>query len=261
MELKLPFLLDENPKLLIVDGAGTLFDPDSKIPIYALQSAFFDEGFELDLTTINKYMGVNKIEHIRLISKDPLVEKQALEKGRDFLNENDVNEIYVKFKKYIEIYSQKTEEIEGVKEALFSLKKYKIPVVMTTGYDVRTVEIIKEKLPWLNEVLTATFTSNDVKKGRPYPFMLFRAMELCTIINSSYAVKVGDTKVDMQEADNAQMPGIIVTSGILNSKEEAEKVNQELGRKHLILSDLRETISYIIEGTLKERILSLCNDN
>ncbi len=60
-------------KLLIVDGAGTLFDPKSIVPAYAFQDSFSQAGYDVPLETIVKFMGREKKEHIRLILKEPEV--------------------------------------------------------------------------------------------------------------------------------------------------------------------------------------------
>ena len=134
--------------------------------------------------------------------------------------------------------AQKTKEIDGVKDAAYRLKDAGIPLVMTTGYFRNMVDATRKKLPWLDDVLLASFTSSDVKAGRPAPYLIYRAMEAALVENPAYAVNAGDT----ESADNAFMPGITVTSGSLN-KENAIKLNETLGREHLVLPSLVEIIN------------------
>jgi phosphoglycolate phosphatase-like HAD superfamily hydrolase len=120
---------------------------------------------------------------------------------------------------------------------------------MTTGYDRRMVNETSKKLPWLSDVLLASFTSNDVKKGRPAPYLIFHSMEAAGVENPAYAVKVGDTEVDMGAPDNAHMPGIIVLTGSLK-EESTEKVDETLNRKHLVLPSLEDVVDYAINDEL-----------
>ena len=79
-------------------------------------------------------------------------------------------------------------------------------------------------------------------------------MECARVENPVHAVNVGDTKVDMKTSDNAYMPGVLVITGSIPNNETAEAVNDETGRKHLIVSSLVNIITYILDGTLSDRI-------
>jgi len=266
MSIKPVYELIGQPKLLIVDGAGTLFDPGSIVPVYGFQSGFKEYtpkdsnkkfGFEPDFDLVRKYMGRNKLEHVKLLLQEPVVRQAFLERyGKEPTNE-DAEGIYFSFKEQLYPAAAKTEEIPRVKEATYTSREAGIPLIMTTGYDRRMVDETKKVLPWLDDVLKASFTSSDVKKGRPYPFMLYRAMESEDVINPAYAIKAGDTKVDMEASDNACMPGIIVLSGSIKNKKEAEQINEEIGRRHLVLSSLVDVINYTLDGTLVDRIKEL----
>ncbi len=84
--------------------------------------------------------------------------------------------------------------------------------------------------------------------------MIYRALELAEVDNPAYGVKVGDTKVDMEAADNAHMPGVLVTTGTLPDKEAAEAVNEQIGREHLIVASLVNVIEFTLDETLSDRI-------
>jgi beta-phosphoglucomutase-like phosphatase (HAD superfamily) len=63
MTLEPAYELAGKPELLIVDGAGTLFDPGSIVPAYAFQAAFKERGIEVDFDNVMRYMGRPKREH------------------------------------------------------------------------------------------------------------------------------------------------------------------------------------------------------
>ncbi len=265
--LRSAYELEGKPKLLVVDGAGTLFDPGSVVPAYAFQGSFKnalnDDGnpycIDVDFSTIMKWMGRDKLEHVKLLLKEPEVLEQFLRKNNRNPTDEDAKRFYNSFTEQLYPSAAKTEEIVGVKEAAYKLKDAGIPMVMTTGYDRRMVDETRKKLGWLDDVLLASFTASDVKKGRPAPYLIYHAMEKAGVDNPPYVVNVGDTKVDTESADNAHMPGIIVTSGSITNREEAEKVNREIGKKHLILPSLVEIVDCTLDGTLADRIKELNN--
>lgn len=262
--MKPAYTLSGKPKLVVVDGAGTLFDPGSVVPVFGFQSGFREYkpvnyppfGYEPDFSLVMKYMGRAKLEHIKLLLREPAVRDAFLGAYDREPTEVDAHGIYESFKSQLYPAAARTEEIAGVKEAAFQLKEARIPLVMTTGYDRRMVEETRKRLPWLDEVLLASFTASDVKKARPAPFMIYRAMEAALVENPAYAVNAGDTEVDTESADNAGMPGITVASGSLRDME-ARKLDEILGRRHLVVPSLIEIVNYTLDGTIAERINNL----
>ncbi|NOQ55615.1 MAG: HAD hydrolase-like protein [Nanohaloarchaea archaeon] len=259
MAQKSAYELKGTPQLIIADGAGTLFDPKSIVPAYAFERTFLEEGIDTDIPTICLYMGMEKIKHIELLLKKSAVLEQFKEKYERTPDKEDIDRFYSIFQNQLYPSAEETEEIEGVKEAAYRLKDAGIPLIMTTGYDRKMVDKTRKKLPWLDEVLTASFTSSDVEQGRPAPDMICLAMNEAGIETPAYAVKVGDTKVDVEASDNASMPGIIVLSGSIETRDDAEKTNAEIGREHLILPSFIDVVNYTIDGTLPDKIKKLNN--
>ena len=257
--MKPAYELQGKPKLLVVDGAGTLFDPGSVAPAYAFQHSFkHNLGLDIEFGIIMRYMGMDKREHVRkLFREDKDVPPLFLRAHHREPTVQDEELVYNGFKEGLyATVKDNTKEIEGAKEAAYKLKATGIPLVMTTGYDRKTVDLIREKLTWLDDVLLTSVTASDVKKGRPAPYLIFHAMEVAGVENVAYAVNVGDTEVDTGSADNAYMPGITVTSGSLNGAD-AIKLNETLGRKHLVLPSLVDVINFTLNGTLGDKIREL----
>ncbi len=260
------FRLAGKPQLLIVDGGGTLFDPGSVVPIIPFQESFQNAlaedgkpyGIIVKSDIVMKYMGRSKLEHIKTIFENPEIIEQFEKRFRRAPSNNDYHRIYEVFKEKLYPSASRNEEIPGVKEAAYKLKERRIPMVMTTGYDRRMIDRIRRTLPWLDDVLFDSIAATDIKKlrGRPAPFMIYRALESAGVENPAYALNVGDTEYDTLSADNASMPSIIVTSGVLKTRQEAEDINSKIGRKHLILDSLADAINFTLDGTLADRIKS-----
>jgi len=258
MDLKPAYELEGKPKLLIVDGAGTLFDPGSVVPAYAFQAAFLEKGIEVEFDTVMKYMGIAKRVHITHLLNEPEVLKQFRNKFDNRTpNDEDIDAFYASFKGQLYPSAKKSEEIPGAREAADKLKNFGIPLVMTTGYDRKTVDLIRGKFGWLDDVLTGSFTSTEVKEGRPSPDLIYRAMESVGVKNPAYALKVGDTQVDVEASDNAHMPGALVLTGSIKDREKARAKNEALGRDHLVEPTLADIIDYTIDGTIVDRISAL----
>ena len=252
--LEKAFQLKTEPKLLISDGAGTFFDPGSMLPAIAFQQAFDKMGYPVSMPTIQKYMGRQKLEHINLILQEPDVFERFLKLNNRRPDENDLIAIYNGFKEELYVSAVRTAEIPGVKEQAYLMKEAGIPIIITTGYDRRMVDETRKAMPWLDEVISHYITSNDVMVSRPAPFMIYQAMEFAKVDNPAKAVKVGDTKVDVEAADNACMPGITVTSGSV-SHAQAVEINEMTGRDHLIVENLADVMSAVLDGSLQDRIL------
>lgn len=179
-------------ELVVVDGAGTLFDPGSMMPVKAFKQAFLKSGLEVAEDLIKLYMGSNKLEHITNILTDINADINMAE------------EIYMLFKESLLDLAPQTEEIPGVKEAVMSWKEKGMLVAMTTGYSRDIVSAISEKLTWVGDVLDCAVTSDDVSVGRPYPFMIYTAMHELKILSPDYVTKIGDTELDFAEGHNAK---------------------------------------------------------
>lgn len=253
-------------ELFIPDGAGTIFDPSSKVPAYAFQNAFKAEPYGLDvrLPLIEKYMGMSKRDHIQRLLGEQTILSQFEEKFRRNPGIKDVDALYESFKQMLYTAATGTEEISDVKDALLRLKERKIKIIMTTGYDGRMVEETIKKLPWLRDALDGYVTSDkDVfgcseviskKEGRPFPYMIYHAMEMAKVETPSHVIVADDTIVGLQAADNASTPGIGVLTGSVKSREEYE---QKLDRKHLVVDSVADVVKLIESGEIVDAIKNL----
>ncbi len=124
-------------------------------------------------------------------------------------------------------------EKEGVSETFELLKKNNIKIAVDTGFDRLITDALLERLGWIkNKRIDFSVTSDEVVQGRPFPDMIFRAMEYCKIRDARLVAKVGDTPVDLQEGDAAGCGLVIgVTTGAFT-----RDVLEREKHTHLILS-------------------------
>ena len=77
-----------------------------------------------------------------------------------------------------------------------------IKIGLNTGYPATFQKTIINHFS-LNSCIDAHISSEKVKWGRPYPYMIYRLMEECEISNIKQVAKIGDTSNDMLEGRNA----------------------------------------------------------
>ena len=90
-------------------------------------------------------------------------------------------------------------------------------------------QLLINALHW-GDIPDALVCGDDVKAGRPAPYMIFRAMELTNVVNVRELLVVGDTVSDLQSAHNA---GAAMGVAVLNGAHKREVLKRE-PHTHLI---------------------------
>jgi HAD superfamily hydrolase (TIGR01509 family) len=108
------------------------------------------------------------------------------------------------------------------KETLAELKKTMKLAVLTNAHKAMAEDILKTA--GINEFFDCIIGENNVEKGKPYPDMIFKALE-CLNLEKEDAVLVGDGLVDKEAAKNA---GIRFIGMRLEAKERIENIEELL---------------------------------
>jgi phosphonatase-like hydrolase len=127
---------------------------------------------------------------------------------------------------------------EGCVETLTWLRDQGIAVALTTGFYRKVTDIILEKLGWLNglallpdggrlntdpnALIRVSLASDEVERGRPYPFLIEQAMQLLNVENARLVVNVGDTPSDLLSARAA---GCRLNVGLTNGTHSREQLD------------------------------------
>jgi phosphonatase-like hydrolase len=98
-----------------------------------------------------------------------------------------------------------------------------IKVALNTGFDRAITEIILESLGWQKHTFDAVVCGEDVPRGRPAPYMIFRAMEAATVISVHRVACVGDTALDLQAGWNAAVHWNIGVLSGAHGREQLER--------------------------------------
>lgn len=229
-----------NVELIIFDIAGTTVADHGEVAA-SFKSALSGFGYEVPVEKINPLMGYKKTEAIEKILEE-------FESDKEVINEKYIDEIHKKFESIMIEFYKSTDQLEPLpyaEELFIYLHKKGIKVALDTGFSKEITEIIIDKLGWLKDSKIDTYTcSNEVARGRPFPYMIQKIMRDLEISDASKVIKVGDTEVDINEGFNANCRySIGVTTGAF-TEDELKPYNPSY-----IIHSLEELIP-ILEKTL-----------
>ena len=198
---------------IIFDWAGTTVDYGCFAPVKAFIEAFEQFGITPTLEEVRKPMGMLKIDHVRtMLSMDRISGLWEEKQGRKW-TEQDVQRVYeLSESKILEIVHNYAEPKPYVVETVKKLREMGLKIGSTTGYTDEMMALVVPKAAELGYSPDCWFSPDSTnKKGRPYPYMIFRNMEKLELKDVSRVMKVGDTVSDILEGKNAGL----VTVGIL----------------------------------------------
>ena len=187
-----------NIELVVFDMAGTTIADNGEIAA-AFQTALKHFGYDVPIDAIKTVMGYKKTKAIKMMlnlyGPSASISEELLEEIHTvFLNKMaahycDVNEIEI---------------LPYATEIFLFLKSKGIKVALDTGFTKQIADIIIDKLGWLkNNLIDSMVCSDEVPKGRPYPYMIEKIMQQVGVTDSQKVIKVGDTEVDVNEGLNA----------------------------------------------------------
>ena len=200
-----------NIKLVIFDMAGTIIN-EKGIIYKAIGNTLKNLGFIPN--NIESWYGRDKKEvlysEIKKHSNDP------------YLICNTVNHAEKELVKELEkeyFTNSNIKLVDNTKNVFNDLRFNNIKIALNTGYPSRLQKNIINHFELENHI-DAYVSSEEVKYGRPYPYMIYNLMEQCEIKNVKDVVKVGDTVNDLLEGKNAGCgKSVGVLSGAGNKKE------------------------------------------
>lgn len=185
----------DRPALVVCDLAGTTVHDRGEVPA-AFGDALREADLSFDPAEVTAWRGASKREVLaRLVARaDGGVEVDGAR----------VHQIYGRFRALLEtrLAGAGPLSLPGVRDAFERLRAHGIRVAVTTGFDRQVVENILAAVDWA-PLLDAWICSEDVTRGRPAPYMIFRAMERCGIVDVRQLAVVGDTRLDLDAARNA----------------------------------------------------------
>lgn len=199
--------MHNNIRLAVFDIAGTTVKDNGEIAI-AFQQAFQQYGYTVPVEKINPLMGYKKPEAIDIML-------QEYEPDSTQITPEYINAIHEDFRKLMVQYYTSTNDLRPLPGAVtvFSwLKERGVRIALDTGFSNDITHVITERLGWLKTGLVDdVISSNEVKAGRPYPYMIQQLMRNAGVDDALQVIKTGDTEVDINEGKNA---GCLLSIGV-----------------------------------------------
>lgn len=200
-------------QMVVFDMAGTTVN-EQNIVYKTLCKAINEFGVEVTLDTVLE-LGAGKEKH------------QAIKDVLSHLKSNKLKESEVIFNNFKTMLNAAYKDldvapIKGVQRVLLNLRAEGVKVVLNTGYNREIATLLLEKLQWDEKVhFDALITASDVEKGRPYPEMIQKAMNLFAINDATKVLKAGDSAIDIEEGKNANCG---LTIGVLSGAQTKEQL-------------------------------------
>ena len=204
--------LPANMKLFVFDLAGTTVDDSIEgVPLVAIamKETFRKNGYKIDVSLVNKYRGMEKRDAIQGI----LNELHELNGSNNSSSNISVDGLFKDFKFSLnQNLSLIKNEIAGTTEVFQKLKSTGAKIAVGSGFPHSVVETITHTLNW-SSLVDFVCSAEKAGHGRPHPAMIHSAMKFCGVKDPRSVVKVGDTKVDVEEGKNAGCWTISVLTG------------------------------------------------
>lgn len=200
--------------MVVFDMAGTTINEDNLV-YKTVQKALRAYGCEVDLSTVLSIAaGKEKRDAIRDVFqqvKGHAPEKQLLDNMHQY------------FKAHLNrAYDEETLKVfDGLPDVLSTLKTKGVVRVFNTGYTADIAKKILQKVGIsVGRDIEDLITADMVTNSRPAPDMIRLAMEKWDC-SAAEVVKVGDSKVDIEEGQNA---GVRYALGITTGAQSREEL-------------------------------------
>ena len=210
-------------RLVILDVGGTIVEDRGDVP-ELLRRALTNHGVQSTPEEISKWRGASKREIIR-----HFVSQQVLPAGTD--REKIVAGAYDQFTTELIAVYRSVPPVAGAEDTIRELRRRGYLIATTTGFDRVVTDSIFDRLDW-KKYFAAIVCSDDVRQGRPSPFMLFHAMEAAQVNSVAEVVAVGDTPLDLQAGTNG---GVRAVVGVLTGAATIEMLRRE-PHTHIVAS-------------------------
>jgi phosphonatase-like hydrolase len=189
--------------LVVFDMAGTTIEDHGEV-LTAFKAALGKNQISVSEDFLQKWRGASKKEVLR-----QCIEGQFGKESHD--NPKRIDQAYADFRHLLEaLYVQEgVRPIPGAAETFKWLRDRSIRIALTTGFYRKVTDLILQQVGWNSGAVEASICSDEVPRGRPAPYMIFRAMEATRADDVHHVVNVGDTALDLLSGHYAGVRGIV----------------------------------------------------
>lgn len=200
---------------VIFDWAGTTIDYGCMAPVASFRQAFEAYKVNVNDDEIREPMGMLKVDHIKTMLTMPRIQETFNAIYGRSPEERDVLAIYKVFEQSLMANIERYTELKPeVLEVVKALRQAHIKIGSTTGYTDEMMVPVLARAKAQGYLPDAWFSPDATGgKGRPYPFMIFKNMEVLDIQDVRQIIKVGDTISDIREGKQAGIYSVGVLEG------------------------------------------------
>jgi phosphonatase-like hydrolase len=209
-------------ELVVLDMAGTTVHDGGEVPA-AFRSALAAHGVAVTDDELAGVRGASKREVIRtLVTRHQPDALPSL-----------AEEVYAEFGAALaERYGAGVRAVEGAEDVFDWLRRRGVRIALNTGFDRMIAGLLLDALGWREGVVDAVVCGDEVRQGRPAPYLIFHAMEATGATSVHHVMNVGDTELDLRAGWNA---GVGWNVGVLSGAHPRERL-ERAPHTHLIAS-------------------------
>jgi phosphonatase-like hydrolase len=193
-------------KLVVFDLAGTTVQDQGQVS-KAFKAALAGQNIEVNEEQLNRVRGSSKRQAIL----------SFIPEGPDRASAAEI--AYASFKEHLaEQYRvEGIEPVEGAERVFRWCRGHGVRIALNTGFDRDITALLLTTLKWGEGVVDAVVCGDEVRRGRPAPYLIFRAMEATGTTSVHEVMSVGDTILDLQAGHCA---GVRWNVGVLSGAQE-----------------------------------------
>ncbi|MGW3954471.1 phosphonatase-like hydrolase [Streptomyces sp. NPDC004752] len=210
-------------ELAVLDIAGTTIDEGGTV-YRILAEAVTAAGATPTSADISRWTGTDKREAVRgLLSAHGSAPDDA-----------EVARVYADFRRRLDAAyrADPPRPLAGAEDVLRELRGRGVKVALSTGFDSEVTDAILGPLGWRGTLVDAVVSADQVARGRPAPYLIFRAMELTGVLDVGRVLVAGDTVADLLSGTNA---GAAVVAGVLSGADDSATLGR-IRHTHLLTS-------------------------
>lgn len=208
-------------RLMVFDMAGTTVEDGGQVP-----KAFNAALAECDIRITDE-----QLAQIRGASKREAIAELVAKYGKPAW-QGRAETVYASFVRHMaEEFNAGVQAIRGAEDTFRFLKASGVKIALTTGFDRDIASLLLDALGW-KAIADHFACGDDVPRGRPAPYLIFRAMEATGVDSVHDVGTLGDTILDLQAGYNA---GVRLNMGTLSGAHGRSKMERE-PHSHLLQS-------------------------
>jgi phosphonatase-like hydrolase len=195
-------------RLAVLDVGGTVIHDTADVPA-VFKAALARHGLSATDAQLHAWRGAAKREVIGRLAAGSAA---------------DPEQVYASFQELLiaSFAEHGVRSIDGVEQAIATLRARGIRVALTTGFDRRVADGLLARLGWRDKV-DAVVCADEVAQGRPAPDMILRAMQRTGVGDARELLCAGDTDNDLQAGANA---GVGANLGVLSGAHDRARLEK-----------------------------------